>query len=117
MIKKYEIDGYDIDFIVGTLGQCRQELGNFILKSTQKGIAGQLVPYPTTGMELIETVLERLEKIKSFLTSQEVCEWIRIGKEKYHTGCSKGTDITLMQIDLNMIYCPQCGKKIKEVSM
>ena len=59
----------------------------------------------------------QLGDVLSFLTSQEVCEWIRIGKEKYHTGCSKGTDITLMQIDLNMIYCPQCGKKIKEVSM
>jgi len=69
------------------------------------------------GESVCQTVKYGIEKLISFLTSQEVCEWIRIGKEKYHTGCSKGTDITLMQIDLNMIYCPQCGKKIKEVSM
>jgi len=68
-------------------------------------------------LKLLELELNQVENKVSFLTSQEVCEWIRIGKEKYHTGCSKGTDITLMQIDLNMIYCPQCGKKIKEVSM
>ena len=67
--------------------------------------------YKDTGID------DGIKELLSFLTSQEVCEWIRIGKEKYHTGCSKGTDITLMQIDLNMIYCPQCGKKIKEVSM
>jgi len=52
-----------------------------------------------------------IENILSFLTSQEVCEWIRTEKE-YNTGCGHSADYLLRDG-----YCQYCGKKIKEVSM
>ena len=59
------------------------------------------------GESVCGTVKYGIEKLISFLTSQEVCEW-KVEGVSYHTSCDRVVFVKDGE------YCKHCGKLIKK---